>query len=557
VINLADPQSKFAFIILDEDFFGRNLMKDLENTYHWLEEKEPGFTYEPGRLIKHMHAQAEDGDFAAAWRYRHELEATKGIGDKYEQALIFMQCAVAACKMHNPTQAVQDLKSALSLLERVGAGYPGREHACALAHWMLGNLLLPFSNRSADIANTWEQSLRAFQDLANHPAIFQDEQRWYQDRCAEMEQAITEAIKGNAGGPYLQRAVLQCGHPRSIQVLDGIPSTPGPVSNIAGDIRLQPSLDEFRIIEEVHYFYNLRGSTRILNLRSQGEYAVVKVSDRSMDEVGILPGDYVLLHYQEDAKNGDMVAAIIDGLDDRAVLKTYREEKGRRVLQPQSSDPDISAFEFTRDSDLTYRIFGVVLGVFKLAALPEEERDGLEARKRLPQDQEPPELSPFADFLRTLPVYSEIPAGGLKAIPQFTGSFLEVTRGWIDDQPYSIKNLRGPGRSVNLSLDAMILLKVTGDSMNRAGIADGDYVVLRRQDTATDGDIIAAEIRGFNELATLKRFLRRDGKVILKPESTNPKHKEREFTLDELTGEQDEQPFYIQGIALAVLKPSK
>lgn len=532
-------------------------MKDLENTYHWLENKEPRFTYEPSRLIKHMYAEAEIGDFSTAWRYRHDLEAARGIGDEYEQALIYMECALAACKMHNPTQAVQDLKCALSLLERVGAGYPGRDHACALAHWMLGNLLLPFSNRSGDIAKTWEQSLRAFQDLANHATIFEEERRWYQDRCAEMDQAITEAINGNAGGPYLPRAVLQCGPLKSIEVLDEIPPKAGPVPNIPGDIQLQPSLDKFRIIEKEYYFYNLRGSRRILSLSSQGEYVVLKVFNRSMDKVGILPGDYVLLRSQDNAKNGDMVAAIIDGIDDRAVLKTYWEEKGNPVLQPQSSDPEISAFEFTPDSDLTYRVFGVVLGVFKLAAPPEQERAGLEAPESLAQDQEERQLSPFTDFLRTLPVYSEIPAGGPKAIPQFTGSFLELTRGWIEDEAFFIKNLRGPGRSVNLSPETMILLKVTGDSMNRAGIEDGDYVVLRRQDTAANGDIIAAEIRGIDELASLKRFQRRDGNVILKPESTNPKHEEREFTPDELKGEQDDQPFYIQGIALAVLKPLK
>ena len=529
-------------------------MKDLESSYHWLEKKEPRFTYEPSRLIRYMHAEAETGDFSTAWRHRRELEASRGIGDEYEQAIIYMECAVAACKMHSPTQAVQDLKSALSLLGRLNAGYPGRDHASALAHWMLGNLLLPFSNRSANITNTWQQSLRAFRHLANHPTILQDERRWYQDRCAEMDQAITEAIMGDAGGPYLRRAVLQCGQLKSIEILDGIPSRPGPVSNIAGALRLQPSLYEFRLIDREHYFYNLRGSRRLISLRSQVGYAVVKVANRSMDKVGIYPEDYVLLRYQENAKNGDIVAVIIEDVDDHAMLKTYQQERDRVVVQPQSSDPDISTFEFTPDSDLTYRIFGVVLGVFKLAALPEEERGGLEGRERLPQEQEPPDLSPFADFLRTLPVYSEIPAGGPKAIPQFTGSFLEVPRVWIDDQPYFIKNLRGPDRSVNLTSDAMILLKVTGDSMNQAGIEDGDYVVLRRQDTATDGDIIAAEIRGNDDVATLKRFLRRDENVILKPESSNPEHVEGVFTADEIKQEQEEQPFYIQGIALAVLK---
>ncbi|HZD56850.1 MAG TPA: S24 family peptidase [Anaerolineales bacterium] len=531
-------------------------MNDLENTYHWLGKQDPGFIYEPGRLARHMHAAAEDGDFSTAWKYHHELAAARGIGDEYQQALIYMECALAACEMHDPAQATQNLKSAISVLERLRTGHPAREHAWALAHWMLGNLLLPFSSAPSDIAGTWERSLRTFQNLANHPSVFQDEQRWYQERCAEMNQAIAEALTGNAGEPYLCRAVLQCGSLKSIEILDEIPSRVGPVPNKAGDLQLQPSLDKFRIIEKEYFFYNLRGSRRIVSLSARSGYVIVKVADRSMDKAGILPRDYVLLRHQNQAMNGDMVAALVDGVDDCAVLKTFREEKARCVLQPQSSDPEISTFGFSPDTDLAYRIFGVVLGVFKLAA-PIEQRESaaLKTPEILALDQEERQLLPFTDFLRTLPVYSEIPAGGPKAIPQFTGSFLELTRGWIDDKAFFIKNLRGPSRSVNLSPETMMLLKVTGDSMNRAGIEDGDYVVLRRQDTADNGDIIAAEIRGIDEMATLKRFRRRDGKVILMPESTNPKHEECEFGADELKGERDDQPFCIQGLALAVLKP--
>jgi len=57
-------------------------------------------------------------------------------------------------------------------------------------------------------------------------------------------------------------------------------------------------------------------------------------------------------------------------------------------------------------------------------------------------------------------------------------------------------------------------LKVAGDSMVEAGILDGDYVVVRQQETADNGDIVVAII---GEEATLKRFHRvRDG-VRLEP----------------------------------------
>ena len=57
-------------------------------------------------------------------------------------------------------------------------------------------------------------------------------------------------------------------------------------------------------------------------------------------------------------------------------------------------------------------------------------------------------------------------------------------------------------------------LKVEGQSMVEAGILDGDYVIVRKQNTAVDGDIVVALIE--NE-ATLKRFYRDGDGVRLEP----------------------------------------
>ena len=61
------------------------------------------------------------------------------------------------------------------------------------------------------------------------------------------------------------------------------------------------------------------------------------------------------------------------------------------------------------------------------------------------------------------------------------------------------------------------LLKVRGESMIRAGILDGDYVVVRRQQDCTDGDIVAALVDGGE--ATVKRLDHVDGRVRLIPEN--------------------------------------
>ena len=65
----------------------------------------------------------------------------------------------------------------------------------------------------------------------------------------------------------------------------------------------------------------------------------------------------------------------------------------------------------------------------------------------------------------------------------------------------------------------LFMLRVRGESMIEAGILDKDFVVVRQQETAENGEIVVAGIPG--EEATIKTFLRRRGKVVLRPENSN------------------------------------
>ena len=60
------------------------------------------------------------------------------------------------------------------------------------------------------------------------------------------------------------------------------------------------------------------------------------------------------------------------------------------------------------------------------------------------------------------------------------------------------------------------LLRVKGDSMKNVGILEGDHVVVRRQDTASDGEIVVALV---DEEATVKRFFKEKDHVRLQPEN--------------------------------------
>ena len=64
--------------------------------------------------------------------------------------------------------------------------------------------------------------------------------------------------------------------------------------------------------------------------------------------------------------------------------------------------------------------------------------------------------------------------------------------------------------------DGEYLLRIRGDSMVNAGILPDDYVVVRPQDTAGDGEIVVALV---GEEATVKRFFREDDHVRLQPEN--------------------------------------
>jgi repressor LexA len=64
--------------------------------------------------------------------------------------------------------------------------------------------------------------------------------------------------------------------------------------------------------------------------------------------------------------------------------------------------------------------------------------------------------------------------------------------------------------------DGEYLLRVRGESMKNAGILDGDLVVVRPQDTASDGEIVVALV---GEEATVKRFFQEEDHVRLQPEN--------------------------------------
>lgn len=77
----------------------------------------------------------------------------------------------------------------------------------------------------------------------------------------------------------------------------------------------------------------------------------------------------------------------------------------------------------------------------------------------------------------------------------------------------------------------LFMLRVRGDSMIDAGIFDGDFVVVRSQPTAEDGEIVVAGIPG--EEATVKTFRRAGDTIVLVP--SNERLSPMEFPADDVT----------------------
>jgi repressor LexA len=74
------------------------------------------------------------------------------------------------------------------------------------------------------------------------------------------------------------------------------------------------------------------------------------------------------------------------------------------------------------------------------------------------------------------------------------------------------------------------VLEIQGDSMINAGILDGDFVVIRRTNTANSGEIVVALVNG--EEATLKRLRKKGASIAL--EAANPAYETRIFGPDQV-----------------------
>ncbi len=120
-------------------------------------------------------------------------------------------------------------------------------------------------------------------------------------------------------------------------------------------------------------------------------------------------------------------------------------------------------------------------------------------------------LKPVNDDTRELPLLGKIAAG----VP-------------IEAMGQERDRIRMP--ETMLGAGEHYMLEVEGDSMINAGIFDGDYVVIKKTDTAQSGEIVVALVDG--DTATLKRLRKKGASIAL--EAANPAYKTRIYNADEV-----------------------
>jgi hypothetical protein len=154
-----------------------------------------------------------------------------------------------------------------------------------------------------------------------------------------------------------------------------------------------------------------------------------------------------------------------------------------------------------------------------------------------------------------LNVVVTIPGDGFRTAPldELSRELLPLTPAMsqfsLAGRIYRLYNLVQPGAEITLNDGWKYLIwKAPDDSMDQAGIAGNDYVLLRRRQTADSNDIVAVQIEEEAAAVTLRALtLRADGAAELRPHSANPVYQPVEFSAFQAG-------FTVHGVALGVFK---
>ncbi|WP_188359763.1 transcriptional repressor LexA [Rothia aerolata] len=133
-----------------------------------------------------------------------------------------------------------------------------------------------------------------------------------------------------------------------------------------------------------------------------------------------------------------------------------------------------------------------------IEVLSDEPEDSQASSPKTAEVIQLPQFEQTSDDFAVVPLVGRIAAGGPITAEQSVEDVMTLPR-----------QIVGQGE--------LFMLRVKGDSMVDAAICDGDWVVVRTQHTANNGDIVAALL---DDEATVKTFRQRDGHTWLLPQNT-------------------------------------
>ena len=162
--------------------------------------------------------------------------------------------------------------------------------------------------------------------------------------------------------------------PRALMIMDpdSLPESPSSTISTTGPAGITlPMARENAQVVDIPVVGRIAAGTPILadqNLEdtfpvparyvSKGVHFMLNVRGDSMIEAGIHDGDLILVEQQNVARNGDIVVAMVNGMESEATVKTFYKESDHIRLQPENS-----TMEPIRVKDVT--ILGKVRGVFR------------------------------------------------------------------------------------------------------------------------------------------------------------------------------------------------
>lgn len=133
--------------------------------------------------------------------------------------------------------------------------------------------------------------------------------------------------------------------------------------------------DDLSVFAQENYDEYLEVDKEIVDEGDGGVVAVRAVGD-SMNDAGINSGDYVLIRFNDNAENGDRVAAIVD---DMVTVKLLERTHEATILRPLSKDPKYKPIVLRRDFKIVGKVLCVVPGqgaeMTEVVPIREEEQE--------------------------------------------------------------------------------------------------------------------------------------------------------------------------------------